>query len=374
MNMSVQSSAPATPTPTPTDTTAGAAAPAKATPTASGNVGLGAAPSAFDRTWDDSYVPPPEKPQPPLFQLVMKNNPELVRRVNNMLYDKKASTTELQALMDLLYSKVMELSINGEMLSVQDRQKKIEANQKERDKEFEVSKIKAAAAEKQKEWNKFWGMLKSVGSVVLSAAVIAAGVMTGNPLMAAYGAYMMVNAAMDVIDSVRAYQGKDPLGFRLSVGELAGWIAKKAFNADEKTQAIANAVTELAFGLIVGGGASFANAGKAIKAGEAISKAAAIGKRLGQFGQVAQGVSTIGQGFATIQMAEDKYQMDESKARMDRLQLVYDRLQKDLEKSQDLMKTLSEALAAIWEIAGDRLKTTREAQDRVWGGGRRNMV
>jgi hypothetical protein len=210
-------------------------------------------------------------------------------------------------------------------------------------------------------------MLKSVVSVVVSAAVLVAGVMTANPLLAAYGAYMLVNATMDVIDSVRAYQGKDPIGFRLSVGELAGWIAKQA-GADEKTQAWVNMGTEILFGLAVGGGASMLGAAKAA------TPALTTVNRISQAAQVVQGLVNIGQGIAKIQMAYNKYEQADVKSRLDRLQVLYDQLQKQLERSQDLIKNLNEAIGAIWDTAADRLKTTREAQDRVWGGGRRNMV
>lgn len=377
MSLSVQS----TPSPAPASAPPGAGSaplPGASTAAASGNVGLGAPPSAFDLAWDDSWVPPaPEKPRPPMFALRLAGNTELVRQVNTLLYTKDVSTGDLQSLMDLLATKVMELSIDGEMMSVRDRQKKIEANQKERDKEFEIARGKAIAAQKTAEWDKFFGMLKSIGSVVLSAAVIAAGVVSGNPLLVGYGAYMMVNAVMDVVDSVRAYQGKDPLGFRLSVGELAGLIAKKCFDADEKTALWVNLGVEIGFGLLVGGAAAAANASKVAKAADAatqVSKAATMAKRIGQGAQIVQGVVNMASGLNKIQLAYDKYAMAETKARLDRLQLIYDQLQKQLETSQELIKTLSEAMSAIWESAGDRLKTSREAQDRIWGGGRRNMV
>ena len=361
---------------------------APTTTTASGNVGLGAPKSSFDRAWDENWVPPaPEKPRPPMHALQLAGNTELVRQVNTLLYTKDVSAGDMQSLMDLLATKVMELSINGEMLSMQDRQKKIEANQKERDKEYEIAKEKALAAHKTGEWDKFFGMLSSVASVVLSAAVIAAGVVTGNPVLAVYGGYMMVNATMDVIDSVRAYQGKDPIGFRLSVGELAGLIAKKVFGADESTAAWINMGVEVAFGLILCGAAAYSSAAKTAKAAKAaadvaktaetateVTKTGLMAKRLGQGAQIAQGLSNIGAGINKIKLSLEKYEVAETKARLDRLQLVYTQLQKQLENSQELIKTLNEAMNAIWESAGDRLKTSREAQDRVWGGGRRNMV
>ena len=126
--------------------------------------------------------------------------------------------------MNLLSTKVRELSSNGEMMSVKDRQDKIQANLKEREKEFAIAKEKAIQAEKDKEWKKFTDMLKSVVSVVVSALVLVAGVMTANPLLAAYGAYLLVNATMDVIDSVQAYRGECGHRNRFWLG---GWRWRK---------------------------------------------------------------------------------------------------------------------------------------------------
>jgi hypothetical protein len=347
--------------------------------TAAGNVGLTAiSSSAIDRAMDYNYViPEPEKPRPPMYALELKGNSELVRQVNTLLYDKNATPQDIMQIMELIKVKVMELSITGEMESMKDREGKIKENQKAREKELQVAKEKAVEAYKNKDWNKFWGMMKAVGSVVLSAAIIAAGVMSGNPLLACYGVYMMINATMDVVDAVRAYQDKEPIGFRLSVGELAGWIAKEAFDADEKTQAWVNAGFEIAFGVVMSMGVGAVSAGKAAAAADAankVSKAYTIGLYMGRVGQVIQGVSGVAQGYSAIQTAYLKYDQAESKAKLAQLNVIYDQIQKQLEQSNDLLKTLNEAMASVWETAADRLKNADESQKRIWGGGRRNMV
>lgn len=342
--------------------------------TAAGNVGLASTRSAVERAMDNNWVPPtPEKPRPPS-PLELAGNTELVAQINALLKNKTASATDIKAVLDLLSAKVFESSLNGEMQSMKFRQDKIDANQKERQKELEAAKVKALLAAKNEEWDKFWGMLKSVTSVVLSAAVIAGGVMTGNPLLAGYGVYMMINATMDVIDSVRAYQDKEPIGFRLSIGELAGWVAKEAFKADEKTQAIVNAGFEVAFGLALGGGAAIFGAAKAAKGVSDASKLLNAGKTMARVGQVLKGLTDIAQGLNTIEMANLKYDMAQSKARLDRLQLIYDMFQKQMEKSNELIKMLNEALLGVWDSAAERQKISKETQNRVWGTGRGNMV
>ncbi len=333
---------------------------------ASGNLGASASRSAIDRIMDDNWVPPaPEKPRPPMFALQLAGNSELVRQVNTLLYDKNASPSDIQSVMDLISTKIMELSIDGEIQTMKDRQKRIEANQKDREKELQVAKEKAIQAEKDKEWKKFWGMLKAVGSVLVAAAVTAAGFMTGNPLLVVYGGYLLINATMDVVDAVRAYQDKEPLGFRLTVGELAGWIAKQC-GADEEEQAYWNAGTEIVFGIVMTFGASALASGAA--------NASKLASGLAKTAQLVNSATAIAQGINTIQMAALKYEQAESKERLQKLQLIYEQLQQQLEKSQELLKTLNEALMAIWESAADRLKSTNEAKQRVFGGGRRNMV
>jgi hypothetical protein len=341
---------------------------------AAGNVGMASTRSAVERAMENNWVPPtPEKPSPPSpFELA--GNTELVAQINALLKNQTASATDIKAVLDLLSAKVFESSLDGEMQAMKARQDKIEANQKERQKELEVAKVKAELATKTQEWDKFWGMLKSVGSVVLSAAVIAGGVITANPLLVGYGAYMMVNATMDVIDSVRAYQDKEPLGFRLSVGELAGWIAKEAFDADEKTQIMVNLGFEVAFGLAVGGGAAAFGAAKAAKTASDASKLLSAGQTMARVGQVLKGFSDFAQALTRMEMADRKYDMAQSKARLDRLQLIYDMFQKDMERSNELIKMLNEALLGVWDSAAERQKISKETQNRVWGTGRGNMV
>jgi hypothetical protein len=342
----------------------GSAGVAPTGPAAAGNLGFDNR-KAFDRAWDDNWVPPVmPKPRPPLHALELAGNTELVRQVNELLYADKPNPADIQSLMDLMSTKIMELAINGEALSVQDRKTRIEANQKAREKELMVAREKAVDAEKNKEWTKFWNMLKAVGTWIVAAAVTVASFMTGNPLGVAFGMYMLANATMDVVDAVRAYQGKDPIGWRLSVGELAGWIAKK-LGADEQTQAIVNAVTEIVFGIAMAfatGGASLATSGSN------------VASNIARLGMAINAVASIAKGIQTIKTAILKYEQAESKARLDRLKVLLDRLQADMERSNDLLKVLQEAISAIWDAAADRLKMSNEAQQRIWGGGRRNMI
>jgi hypothetical protein len=395
MNMSVGAGAvrlnqelPSLPNGTPTGAAQG--------PAAAGNLGGFVNRSAFDRAWDNNIVPPNIKPRPPMWALQLEGNTELVRQVNELLYSKTASPTDILSVMDLMKAKIMELAIDGETMALSDMTKRIENNQKLREKEMAIAKEKAQVAEKNKEWSNFWNIVKAVGSVVASAAMIAAGavmVATGvgaapGAIMMAYGVYSLVNSTMDLVDAIRTSQGKEPIGFRLTVGELAAWIAKQA-GADEETQAYWRVGAELALAVIVtaatlgtaGASASAsaaANIAKAAETGTKVAKAAEtgakLGKLLGMGANIVKGSAEVASGIMTIKNAKLKYEQAEIKSRLDQLQTLLDKLQADVEKSQELLKTLNETLMGIWDVAAERLQVLRDADRRVWGGGRGNMV
>jgi len=388
MNMSVGAGAvrltqelPSLPDGTPTGAAQG--------PAAAGNLGGFEARSAFDRAWDNNIVPPNIKPRPPMWALQLEGNTELVRQVNELLYSKTASPTDILSVMDLMKAKIMELAIDGETMALADMTKRIENNQKLREKDMAIAKEKAQVAEKNKEWTNFVNILKSVASVVASAVAIAAGALmiaTGvgaapGAIMMAYGVYSLVNSTMDLVDAIRTSQGKEPIGFRLTVGELAAWIAKKA-GADEETQAYWRVGAELALAVIVtvatlgtaGASASAGAAANIAKAAEASAKVAKMAKLFGMGANIVKGAADIAGGIMTIQNAKLKYEQAEIKSRLDQLQTLLDKLQADVEKSQELLKTLNETLMGIWDVAAERLQVLRDADRRVWGGGRGNMV
>ncbi len=388
MNMSVGAGAvrltqelPSLPDGTPTGAAQG--------PAAAGNLGGFEARSAFDRAWDKNIVPPNIKPRPPMWALQLEGNTELVRQVNELLYSKTASPTDILSVMDLMKAKIMELAIDGETMALADMTKRIENNQKLREKDMAIAKEKAQVAEKNKEWTNFVNILKSVASVAASVIAIVAGALmiaTGvgaapGAIMMAYGVYSLVNSTMDLVDAIRTSQGKEPIGFRLTVGELAAWIAKQA-GADEETQAYWRIGAEVALAVIVtvatlgtaGASASAGAAANIAKAAEASAKVAKMAKLFGMGANIVKGAADIAGGIMTIQNAKLKYEQAEIKSRLDQLQTLLDKLQADVEKSQELLKTLNETLMGIWDVAAERLQVLRDADRRVWGGGRGNMV
>lgn len=354
------------------------------TAAAAGIIGFDAR-SAFDRAWESNIIPPQVKPRPPMHALQLAGNTELVRQVNELLYSPKASPTDVLAVMDLMQAKIMELSINGETMALQDLTRRTEANQKAREKELAAAKEKAELAKKNGEWDKVWNIVKSVASVAASVAMIIAGaalMATGagavvGAMMMAYGVYSLVNAGFDLADSIGQAQGKEPSPWRPSIGELAAWIAKEA-GADEETQQKWRLGAEIALAVVMLvvtlGASAAASSAKLADAASKGSKLLAIGSRLGQVATLVKGVSDVAQGIRRIEMAKLKYEQAEIKARLDRLQVALTVLQSQMEKSQDLLKLLNETMMSIWDTAAERLKTLNDANRRVWGSGRGNMV
>jgi hypothetical protein len=99
-----------------------------------------------------------------------------------------------------------------------------------------------------------------------------------------------------------------------------------------------------------------------------------MAKLFGMGANIVKGAADVAIGVMTIQNSKLKYEQAEVKARLDQLQTLLDKLQADVEKSQDLLKTLNETLMSIWDVAAERLQVLRDADRRVWGGGRGNMV
>jgi hypothetical protein len=270
-------------------------------------------------------------------------------------------------------------------MALQDMTRRTEVNQKAREKELAAAKEKAELAKKNGEWDKVWGIVKAVGGMAASIAMMVAGaalIATGagavvGAMMFAYGAYSLVNAGYDLADSIGQAQGKDPSPWRPSVGELAAWIAKES-GADEETQQKWRLGAEIALAvvmLVVTLGASAASS--SAKLADTASKGANLlkfGKTVGVAANIVKGVGDIGQGIKRIEMAKIKYEQAEIKARLDRLQVAVTVIQSQMEKSQDLLKLLNETLMSIWDTAAERLKTLSEANRRVWGSGRGNMV
>jgi hypothetical protein len=354
-------------------------------PTASGNIGLGKTPSAFDTAWNNNTVIREDKPRIPTFALQLAGNTELVRQVNTLLYASKADPLDIQSIMDLLSSKILELSIDGEAQTLKDRQTKMEANQKDREKLLEVAQAKAAKANNVGDWDKIFGVVKAVVSVVASLAIMAAGAMllaTGagalvGGVMIAYGAYMLANSVLDVVNAVRATQGKDPLDLKLNLGSVMADLAK-SMGASEETQMWVNLGTEVVLGVIViivtagaGSGTAASNVASAAAKYADVAKAA---KFVGQAANITGGVTGIAKGVLTINLAITKKEQADIKAQQDRLQTLYNQLSAQIKNSADFMTTLQEALMSIWDTAAARLQTTNEARLRALGGGGRSMV
>lgn len=199
------------------------------------------------------------------------SNEELAQLVTAMM-DKAADTVGKATSDRLLANKDKLAKINEEKLN-----KIMEKIKKEKDAEPGF-------------WGKLFGWVSKIVSAVVSvvamvvgAALVAtgAGALFGVALFA-LGAYMAAGVTVDVINAVRESQGKEPLSWKPTLGQLAACIAKAA-GASEETQEwlklAVDIVTDIAVGIatsimIPGAGLMLAanRAGKVLKAGEAMKK------------------------------------------------------------------------------------------------------
>lgn len=167
------------------------------------------------------------------------------------------------------------------------------ANKEKLDKIME--KIKAEKDAEPGFWGKLFGWVSKIVTAVVSVVAMVAGaalVATGagaafGVALFALGAYMAAGVTVDVINEVRKSQGKEPLDWSPTLGQLAKVIAMEVFNADEETanwiKTGLDIVTDIVVGVAVSimlPGAGMAvmakRAGDALKFGKAI--AAGMGK------------------------------------------------------------------------------------------------
>jgi hypothetical protein len=379
---------------TPYTTVQGGTAPSGGTtasgglPTPAGN--LGAAPNvkgtdagvAFEIGTDKPVLPPP--PAKPRTDLSAEDQ-ALIAQVEAFVAGGLSSPEDAQMLLDVLNTRMLELSTQLEAKGVSGRQKEIEANSKEREQKIREAADKASQAEKKGFWSKVWGIVKAVASVVGSALMVAAGVAlaaVSGPVgiaVAAMGAYMLLGAVVDLVSEIKVAAGGEPISWRPTLGELAALIAKAA-GASEETQMwwklgvdLAVTVVMIAASFMVPGAQAkglqkLAEAGKMVDKMSKLAKFTNVTNKIGGASNIVGGVGAIGQGLTNISIAYDKYDMKTAQAALDRLQALYDQLMAYMEQSNERTKSQQDTMIAIWDSAGDRLKMFNQMKMRPWAG------
>jgi hypothetical protein len=332
--------------------------------------------------------PPPSTPRTDL----SAEDQALIAQIDAFVAGGLSSPEDAQMLLDVLNTRMLELSSQLEAKGVSGRQKEIEANGKEREQKIREAADKANQAEKKGVWSKLWGIVKSVASVVGSALMVAAGVAltaVSGPVgiaIAAMGAYMLLGATVDLVSEIKVAAGGEPISWRPTLGELAAVIAKAA-GASEETQMwwklgvdLAVTVVMIAASFMVPG-AQAKGLQKLAEAGKMVDKMGKLAKftnisgkftnissKVGAASNIVGGVASVGQGLTNISIASDRYDMKQAQAALDRLQALYDQLMAYMEQSNERTKTQQETIIAIWDNAGDRLKMFNQMKMRPWAG------
>jgi hypothetical protein len=349
------------------------------TPGAGGAVGGGGLEIGVDKP-----ALPPAPAGPPRTDLSAEDR-ALMEMAEAFVAGGMSSPEDAQMLLDLLNTRMMEISAQMESKGVQSRQKEIEANSKEQEKNIREAGDKAASAEKKGFWSKLWGIVKAVASVVGSALMVAAGVAlaaVSGPVgiaVAAMGAYMLLGAVVDLVSEIKVAAGGEPISWRPTLGELAALIAKAA-GASEETQMwwklgvdLAVTVVMIAASFMVPGAQGkamqkLAEAGKMVDKMSKLAKFTNVTNKIGGASNVIGGVGAVGQGLTNISIAQDKYDMKTAQAALDRLQALYDQLMAYMEQSNERAKSQQDTMVAIWDNAGDRLKIFNQMKMRPWAG------
>lgn len=334
---------------------------------------------------NDKPVLPPPSPDLSGRTDLSAEDKALMAQVQTFVAGGMTSPEDAQMLLDLLNSRMLELSSQLEGKSVEGRQKEIEANGKEREQKIREAADKAAKAESKGVWSKIWGIVKAVASVVGSALMVAAGVAltaVAGPVglaVAGMGAYMLLGAVVDLVSEIKVAAGGEPIAWRPTLGELAGLIAKAA-GASEETQMwwklgvdLAVTVVMIAASFVVPGAQGkalqkLAEAGKMVDKMDKLAKFTSVANKIGGASNIVGGVAAAGKGITDIQIATDRYDTKTAQAALDRLQALYDQLMAYMEQSNERTKGQQEAMIAIWDNAGDRLKTFNQMKMRPWAG------
>jgi hypothetical protein len=219
------------------------------------------------------------------------------------------------------------------------------------DKKAEEIQKQLAQLEKKEKLNPFIKALKWVGmalGVIGTGVVIAAGAITGNPLLIAggvIGAAMLINSiASEVSDG------------KYSIGAGAGAIAKKC-GASEKTAHWIGFGIELGIALAGAGltiGGAFASA-----TSQTASQAMKVMSIMAGSTSVFGGATAAGQGAVQIIAAGYDYKIAQAKAEMQDLQAILERVQTAMQTESDLLESVvqrtEELLGTVREIVRDTL-------------------
>ena len=214
--------------------------------------------------------------------------------------------------------------------------------------------------------NGFLKAFKIIGAIVgaiASVASIAAGALTGNPLLVVAGAAGLVMT----VDSVVSLASDGKYSIAAGFTELG----KKMGMSDETAQwfgfgmnmAIMLASVALSFG------AGFASSAGSISniSSQSVQKAAEITSMASKLTNIASGTVNVATGSATIAGAVIDYNISSSQANSKELEAILERIREAIKMDQDLveaeMERANNLMAQVREIVGE----CAEAQSAILG-------
>ncbi len=239
-------------------------------------------------------------------------------------------------------------------------QERQEANQKRLDELIErLEKMRARGP--LEIFLKIFKIIALVVSAIASVATIAAGAVTGNPLLVAAGVFM---AAM-VLDSIigEATDGK------VSIAAGVTALAKACGAGDEAAKWIGFGVT---IGLAVIGAALSFGSGFASSASKLSAEAATMAMRIvltsSRVANFAGGVLALGTGAGAVGEAVLDYQTQQSHVRTKELEAILQRLQTAIENEQDFLEIIMKKYQDLMGKVTDIVKDNNEAQTQILSG------
>lgn len=320
----------------------------------------------------------------------MKGHPALPAIASNLLAG--LSGEDAMIAVSTLMNEAMDKTskVTAESLKAQ-KDKLAATNQEKLDKIME--KIKQEKEAEPGFWSKLLGWVGkivtavvAVVAMVVGAALVAtgAGAALGVALFA-LGGYMAAGVTVDVINEVRKAEGKEPLSWSPTLGQLAAVIAKAAGASEETANWIKMGVdiaTDLVVGIAVsimlpGAGVAIAaqRAGNALKMGKAI--AAGMGRvqdgiklsdtatktlKAAKMADLIQGgvsaTATIAKGAVDIHLAGEQKKADDMGAEVKEM----------VAKLIKLQAAIDELMGQVKDIEEKRVSTVKRCADTVAQG------
>lgn len=220
--------------------------------------------------------------------------------------------------------------------------------------------------DKQKVLNIFKKVFSVIGAIigaVASAATIAAGALTGNPLLVVAGAIGMF-MAMDSAISV-AFDGQ--VGFAATCASICTSLGLSEETAQKVAMGLQLALTAVTIALSFGAG--FASGASGISsAANTASEAVNIVNTAQKGLNIANGVLTTAQGATTIANSVIQYQVDLSKLTQKELEAILERIRQAIEMEKSLIESEMERSNDLLEKVHDIVQDKNAAQQAILTG------